>query len=215
MTDVFREVDEEVRRDKMTALLRRYGVALLALAVLIVAGVGAFVWWRQHQATQRSAYGVELSRALTLGQGGDAKGAATAAAALAAKAKDDGYGLLARFVEAAGLVESGDRDGALARLDGIARDSAVDPMFRDLALLRAAYLRVDDEAAPAFMQRLTPLLAEGGAWRFSALELAAASALRAGDKEGARGHLKKITDDAAAPSGMRARAAELLSSLGG
>ena len=205
MTDVFREVDEEVRRDKMTALLRRYGVALLALAVLIVAGVGAFVWWRQHQATQRSAYGVELSRALTLGQGGDAKGAATAA----------GYGLLARFVEASGLVESGDRDGALARLDGIARDTAVDQMFRDLALLRAAYLHVDDEAAPAFMQRLVPLLVDGGAWRFSALELAAASALRAGDKDGARSHLKKITDDAAAPSGLRARAAELLFSLGG
>jgi hypothetical protein len=215
VTDVFREVDEEVRRDQLTAFLRRYGAAFMALAVLIIAGVGGWVWWRQHQAAIRSEHGVELSRAMTLAQGGDAKASATAAAELASKASGDGYGLLARFVEAAALAEAGDRDGALKRLDAIAADGGVDQMFRDLAVLRGAYLRVDDEAASAFAKRIAPLLVDGGTWKFSALELSALSALRAGDRDGARGSLKKITDDAAAPSGLRARAAELLSSLGG
>ncbi len=215
MTDVFREVDEEVRRDQLTAFLRRYGAAFMALAVLIIAGVGGWVWWRKHQAEVRSQHGVELSRALTLAQAGDTKASAAAAAELAAKATDDGYGLLARFVEAAALADAGDRDAALKRLDAISGDRSVDPLFRDLAALRGAYLRVDDEAAPAFAQRIAPLLVDGGAWRFSALELSALSSLRAGDKDAARAALKKITDDAAAPSGLRGRAAELLSSLGG
>ncbi|MFY7961665.1 MAG: tetratricopeptide repeat protein [Elsteraceae bacterium] len=215
MTDVFREVDEEVRRDQLTAFLRRYGVALLALAVLIVAGVGAWVWWRQHQTAQRAQHGVELSKALTLAQAGDAKASAAAAAELASKASDDGYGLLARFLEAAALSETGDRDGALKKLDAIAADRSADQMFRDLAVLRGAYLRVDQEPAAAFAQRVAPLLVEGGVWRFSALELSALSSIRAGDKAAATATLKKITDDAAAPSGLRARAAELLSSLGG
>jgi hypothetical protein len=214
VTDVFREVDEEVRRDQLTAFLRRYGAAIVALAVLIVAAVGAFVWWRQHQAAIRSEHGAALSRILTQAQGGDAKAAASAAAELASKASDDGYGMLARFVEAASLAESGDRDGAVKRLEALSADSGVDPLFRDLARLRGAFLRVDDEAAPAFAQRIAPLLADGGAWRHSALELSALSSLRAGDKGAARTALKKITDDAGAPSGLRARAAELLSSLG-
>jgi hypothetical protein len=215
VSDVFREVDEEVRRDQLTAFMRRYGVAFLALAVLIVAGVGAWVWWRQHQTAQRAQHGVELSKALSLAQAGDSKAAAAAAAALAGSASDEGYGLLARFVEAAALAETGDREGALKKLDALAADRSVDQMFRDLAVLRGAYLRVDQEPAPAFAQRVAPLLADGGTWRFSALELSALSSIRAGDTTAARATLKKITDDAAAPSGLRARAAELLSSLGG
>lgn len=215
MTDVFREVDEEVRRDQLTAFMRRYGVAFLALAVLIIAGVGAWVWWKQNQTAERAQHGVELTKALNLAQAGDAKASAAAAAELAAKASDDGYGLLARFVEAAALAEAGDREGALKRLDALVADRSVDQMFRDLALLRGAYLRVDEEAAPAFAQRIAPLLVDGGVWRFSGLELAALSSIRANDTAAARNSLKKITDDAAAPSGLRARAAELLSSLGG
>lgn len=215
MTDVFREVDEEVRRDQLTAFLRRYGVAFLALAVLIVAGVGAWVWWREHRTAQRAEHGVALTKALTLAQAGDVKASAAAASELAAKASDDGYGLLARFVEASALAEAGDREGALKKLDAVAADRGVDQMFRDLAVLRGAYLRVDEEAAPAFAQRIAPLLVDGGVWRFSGLELSALSSIRAGDKNAARATLKKITDDAAAPSGLRARAAELLSSLGG
>jgi hypothetical protein len=215
VTDVFREVDEEVRRDQLTAFLRRYGVFLIAFAVLIVVGVGAWVWWRQHQADQLARHGIELTKALTLAQSGDAKASASAAAELAAKTSDEGYGLLARFLEASALSEAGDRDGALKRLDVIANDGSIDRMFRDLAILRGAYLRIDEEAAPAFERRIAPVLVEGGAWRFSGLELSALSSIRAGDKETARVTLKKITDDAAAPSGLRARAAELLSSLGG
>ena len=43
LTDIFHEVDEEVRRERLQKLWERYSIYIIALAVLIVAGVGA---WR-------------------------------------------------------------------------------------------------------------------------------------------------------------------------
>ena len=58
MTDIFNEVNEEVRREQLKRLWERYGIYLVALCVLIVVGVGAwrgYEWWQGKQAAQSGA----------------------------------------------------------------------------------------------------------------------------------------------------------------
>ena len=140
-------------------------------------------------------------------------GAGKALEALAREA-GAGYATLARLYEADLLVNQGDLDGALQRYDAVAADGAVDRQFRDLATLMASSRRLDRDDAASVIQRLQPLLADDNPWRFSARELVAVAALRASNATEARSNLTRLSDDAAAPPGIRARAAELLKSLG-
>jgi hypothetical protein len=48
-----------------------------------------------------------------------------------------------------------------------------------------------------------------------ARELLAVLMIQEGDKVGARKALERLSDDAAAPAGVRARASEMLAALGG
>lgn len=188
-----------------------YGVALL---VLVVGAVGGWSWWQAREAARLADIARAFQGALRQAEAGDPGAAARAAAAIAER--DGGaQAMLARLFEAARLAEVGQTEQALAHLDRIAGDSAIEPVFRDLALLRGALLRVDHEDPASFRQRIQPLLAPDQPFRFTGRELAALSSLRAGDMAAAREHLKRVTDDASAPAGARARASELLASLGG
>ena len=48
MSDIFQEVDEEVRRERLMQLWKRYGNFVIAAAVIVVLGVGGwrgYQWW--------------------------------------------------------------------------------------------------------------------------------------------------------------------------
>ena len=198
----------------MQQLWKRYGNWVIALAVLVVVAAGAFSWWRDHETKLRAAEGERYAAALQLADQGDT---ASAAAAMAAIAKDAGagYATLADLTAAGLEGERGDIDGALARYDSLAANGSADKSFRDLAVLLGAYYRVDREPLDQFRQRLAPLTADDNVWRYAARELVALAELKAGDQAAARGDFQKLADDATAPAGVRARAAEMLASLNG
>lgn len=198
----------------MQQLWKRYGNWLIALAALIVIGAGGFSWWRDHEAKLRAAEGERYAAALQLADQGDI---ASAAAGMAAIAKDAGagYATLAELQAASLEAEHGDIDGALARYDALAANGKADKSFRDIATLLGAYYRVDRDSLDQMRQRLEPLATDDNPWRYSARELIALSELKAGDQAAARTSFQKLADDATAPSGVRARAAELLASLNG
>lgn len=216
MADIFREVDEEVRRDRILRLGRRYGLfiaAVLLLALLIALGV---VLWRQHDREDRMAQAAAFLDALTEHRR-DPAAAAADLADLAAGA-EGGYRSLALLQLAAIKAESDAHGDAIAAYDALAADADADPALRAIARLEAAMLLADLGQAQAARERLTPLLAEGEAaaspWRPLALEIEAVLLLAGGDTEGARTRLRELSLLAAAPAGVRSRAAELLAALG-
>jgi hypothetical protein len=211
VSDIFREIDEELRRDNLLKLWQRYGKYVILVAVLAVLIAGAIVAWREHQASERRAQAARYSAALALVREGKEADAAKLFATLAQEG--GGYGVLASFEEAELLAKTGDRKAAIAAYDKLAGSSALDPEFRDLAVLLSVMHGLPDGDAKAAIERLQPLTADGNPWRASALELTAAAKLKGGDRGGALELYRKIADDLGAPQRLRARAAELAAAL--
>ena len=211
VSDIFREIEEELRRDNLLKLWQRYGKYVIAVVVVALLIAGGVVAWRDYQASERLAQGARYSGALELIRTGKDADAAAAFAALARDA--GGYGVLAAFEEAELLAKRGDRKGAIAAYDRLAANAGIDPEFRDLAVLLSVMQALPDNDANAMVERLQPLTASGNPWRASALDLTAAAKLKAGDRDGAREIYQQLADDLAAPQALRARAAEMAAAL--
>ena len=213
MGDIFQEVDEEVRRDRLNKLWKDYGSYIIVGAVAIVLGTTAAVGWREYIEQRKEVDSDRFVAASDFADDGKHAEAAAAFRALSGEA-GKGYALFARFRTADALKDSGDVEGAVQAFEEIASDNAVDDLYRGLATLLAIMHKIDDSAPEALRARLMPLLASEGAWRHSARELSGALALRTGDKELAKTEFQKLADDLLAPPGTRGRAAEILQILG-
>ena len=210
---LFREVDEDLRRDKFALLWKKYSTLVLAGAVAIVGATAGAVWWRDHQQSVRQKDGDRYAAAAALTESGKTEEAITAFTALAEDATP-GYRTLARLREAALLAKKGDVKGAVAVYDALAKDDGTEKAFRDLAVLLATMASLDTGDPAALTERLQPLAAESNPWRYSALELTALLAERAGNKKMARDIYTRLADDAEAPGGIRVRARQMLGVLG-
>lgn len=213
MADIFNEVDEDLRRDRAERLWKKYGNHVLALAVAIVIATAGWTWWTDHQRKQSAAQGERFFAAVALAEGEQWQKAVDAFAAIGREGGS--YALVARLHEAAARARHKDLSGALAGYRAVAADGAADPDLRDAALLLGALAGVEALPAAEVDTMLERLSASASPWRFTALEVRAAAALRAKDDAKAREMLTRIADDAAAPTSLRARATEMLQALGG
>jgi hypothetical protein len=211
VSDIFREIDEELRRDNLLKLWQRYGKYLIAVALVAVLIAGGIVAWRDYQASQRRAQAARYSSALAMVREGKSAEAARMFAVLAQEG--GGYGVLAAFEQAELLAKNGDRKGAIAAYDRLASSSDIDPEFRDLAVLLSVMQALPDTETKGVIERLQPLTASGNPWRTSALDLTAAAKLKSGDRDGAREIYQQLADDLTAPQTLRARAAEMAAAL--
>jgi hypothetical protein len=213
VSDVFQEVEEELRRDKAAALWKRYGSYIAGLAVAIVAGTGIYVAWRDYTHKQASQQGAEFFAATALAASGDRDKAIPAFDALARNASS-GYAVLARMREASLKAESGDRAAAAAIYRAVADDSGAATELRDAARLLAGLQTIESMDPAELDRQLAALRADGNPWRHTALEMAAIAATKAGDAAKARELFARIADDPTAPTGARGRAAEMIAALG-
>lgn len=213
MTDIFKEIEEDLRAERLQNFWKRYSLAFALVALAIVAGSAGYVGWRDHQQGLRAAEGNKFSAALSLADRGDAD-AALAALSGVASTSSGGYAVLARLDAASLEASNGKIDDALKAYDAIAADTKLETVFRDLATLSAGYLRVDREAPETFKPRLQALTEPSNPWRYSALDLLALADLKAGHLGEAKAGFTKLADDATAPQNIRARAAEILAALG-
>ncbi len=213
MDEFIQEVEEDLKRERQLELWRKYGKYAVSLALVAVIIASAVVGWRSYQQNQRYEQGLKYASALDLA-GADKTGAAmTAFAALAAEA-GAGYAELARLQEAALLAKAGDGAGAAAVYERLIDDGGANPIFRELALILLALTIADNADPQALTSRLAPLTAKDNPWRHSALEVTALLHLRARDEARAREIFTTLADDTTAPRNMRARASEMLASLG-
>lgn len=208
MSDIFREVDEEVRRDQLKKLWERYGIYIVALAVLIVAGVGGwrgYEWWETKQAAEN---GTAFESAIVLIEQGKNQ-EAEAALAKIAKEGTSTYRTLAKLREAAVLARR-DPKAAVAMYDSIAADSSVGQVQQDLAAVRAGYILVDSGSYDDVRKRLEPLTASNRAFRHSARALLALAAWRANDAAAVRRWSDMVAADTETPVNIRGQVEMLI-----
>ena len=204
MSELFDEVDEEVRREQLKKLWDRYSIYIVAAALLVIAAVGGWRGYQYLEAKKAAEAGAAFDKAVELSEQSKHAEAEAAFNDLAAKAPS-GYRMLARLRAAA---EAANRDPqAAAKLyDDIAADRSVAAPEQDLAKVRAAGLLLESASYPNMLRRLEPATVQGSTFRHSARELLALSALRANDTAAARRWLDLIAGDGETPPSLRSRA---------
>ena len=211
MADIFHEVDEEVRRERLAQIWQRYSWLIIGVCVLIVVGVGGWRGYDWYIARQAAIAGKQFEAAVTLSEQGKAADAEQAFAKVAAEAPG-GYRILAKFRAAASLAQAGKKDDAIKAYDALAADPTLTQSWQDLASIRAGYLLLDTASIAEMQKRLVPLADSTRAFRHSARDLLALSAWRNNDAAAAKKYLGMISADAETPPSIRSRA-DMLSAL--
>jgi hypothetical protein len=208
MSDIFREVDEDVRRDKAAEFWAKYQNYIIGAAALIVLATAGYRFYDYRRVQTAEAAGATFQQALA----DDRDGKSAAAAAAIAKLTTDGpkgYQVLARFTDAALKAKSDAKAGAAA-YDALAADASLDPLMREAARLRAAIARVNAGEIDAAKPALEALAAPENVYRNTARLTLGAMALGAHDYAGAGKWLDLVVSDPSAPPTERSSAEQLL-----
>ena len=207
MSELFDEVDEDVRRDQLKKLWDQYSIYIVAGALLIIAAVGGWRGYEYLEAKKAAEAGAAFDRASELSDQNKHIEAEAAFTDLAAKAPS-GYRMLARL-RAAAEVANRDPQAAVKLYDEMSNDRSIGAPEQDLAKVRAAQLLLETASYPNMLARLEPATAPAATFRHTARELLALSAWRANDTAAARQWLDLIANDGETPPSLRSRAEAL------
>ncbi|CAM8641165.1 hypothetical protein MCEREM30_01957 [Paracoccaceae bacterium] len=201
------EVTEEVRRDRLFAMFRKYGWIGGLLVVAIVGGA-AYSEWQKAQALARAeGFGEAMLDALDIG------GASERRAAMGSVPADGAQLALRALMVASDPAE--DKAAALAALDALIADVTQPEIYRDMAQLRRVMVAGTDMALADRRAALEGISAPGRAFRVMAAEQLAYLMLEEGNTEAAIAALATLMQDQEATQGLRARAAQMITALGG
>lgn len=204
-----REVDEAVRQERYKRLWDRYGLYVIALAVVIVVGVSGYKGWNYWQNQRAAEAGARFVGALTLREEGKNEDALTAFRELAEDGPS-GYRILSRFQLAAADAEAGRKEEAVETYDALAADSGVSRILRDYAQVQAAALLVDEADLEAMKERIGDLAESNRAYRHSAREFLGLVAYRVGNTSEAERYFTRALTDPGIPGNLRSRAEMML-----
>ncbi len=203
MSDIFQEIEEDVRRERYEQLWKQYGKYIIALAVFIVAVVAGYQAWQRYDVAQRQRVSDQLQEASQLAAAGNYVRAETDLAAIT-KDAPAGYSDLAKLRLAGVYLAEGKRDQSLVLLREIAGSS--DPILASAARLRLAWTLADASPKAEIATLLRPLMAKDNPWRFAASEVIAYVDLKDGARTQAINEYQQIAQDPAAPAILRQRA---------
>jgi hypothetical protein len=216
VVDIFDEVDEDLRAERMARFARRYAVGFVILAVLIVIGVAAWqVWlWHRNQedAKAATAFIAVLDKAAQRGSAVDRQALAHDFGAVA-QTSPGGYAALARLNQASLLADAGQLSQAETIWNGLMNDGSLSPVLRQVATLGWAAHEIDTAEPSLIQARLETLAAEGNPWRPVALQYLALLDLRTGHRDEAAKTLQDVANDPSTPDDMRRMANGLAQAL--
>ena len=208
---LIQEVDEDLRRDQYRLLWKRYGNLMIAAVVAVIFIVAGYQGWQEWQGRQQQKAAAQFQAAqdlLTQGKGAEG----LEALAKLSSSGPAGFSVVADMRRAEVLIGQGDVAAAAAIYEKVANSSGP-ALYRDLALLKSAFLTLDSADPAQLESKIAPLSALSNPWHFSATEILALLAQKKGDAQHAAELYKQLADDLQAPSGIRARAAEMLAVL--
>lgn len=212
-TDSFvTEVDESLRQDRMLTFAKRYGPMLIGAFLVLLVGVAGWQFWQRHQVDQSRDHAAEYAAAQTLAREGNLDQAKTEFERLTGEGPEV-YRVMARMEHAAVLEIQGDLEGALTEFDQAAEE-AKDPVMKETAQLRAAYIVAETQDFAALQRRLSPLLDSESRLSYLARELLAIEAWENGQTTLARDQLENLTLAFDAPEAVRQRAQVALAVIG-
>jgi len=207
VSELFSEVDEDLRREQLKRIWEKYSLLIILVAVLIVGGVGGWRAYSYLEGKKAAEAGAAFDKASELSEQNKPAEAEAAFTKLAAEAPA-GYRTMARL-RAAGEAAKRDPAAAVKLYDEVIADNTVGANEKDLARVRAGTLLVETAAYDALLAKLEPATTATGTYRHSARELLALAAWKAGNAAETRKWVEAISNDNDTPSSIRTRAESL------
>jgi len=206
MSDIFQEVEEDVRRERYEQLWKKYGNYVVAAAVVLVLAVGGYQAWKAYDLNQRQQISDRYQAAQALAEAGKATEAEAAFLELS-KDRHTGYATLAKLHLAGAYLAQGKRDPALTLLRELTTNS--DPAISNAARLRLAWMEADARPRNEVEAILAPLNVADNPWRFAAAEVLAYMDFKSGSRTQAETDYLKLSQELEAPANLRQRAAAI------
>jgi hypothetical protein len=208
VVDVFGEVDEQIRTDRLRSLVQRAVpafIAVLVLAVVVVLAVWGVEAYRSNQSAKASQ---SYADAMELQTKGDAAKAFDQYGALA---KGSGpYAALA-LMQQGGIRMEQNKSAEAAQLFQKAAAAAGSPLIGDVASLKAAYALLDTAPLSQLTDLLTPLTKPDRPYHDQAIEALAMARLAAGKTAEARSSLVALGLMSDTPDSVRQRTQAIIS----
>jgi hypothetical protein len=210
MSDIFQEVEEDVRRERYEKLWKAYGNYIIAAAAVLVVAVAGYQAWSAYDRNQREQVSDRYEKAQTLAASGKAAEAEAEFAELS-NSGYDGYATLAKFNLAAAYAAQNKRDPAIALLRELTDSS--DEMVASVARVRLAWAEADARSRAEIETILQPVTTADNPWRFAGNEVLAYVELRTGSRAQAEADYLSLSQEPQAPAGLRQRAAAVVQYL--
>ena len=209
---LLREVEEELRRERMEKLWQRYNGLIIAGVALIILGVAGYKYLETRRIAAEETAGAEYTAAQDLSDD-KKKTEAEEAFKKIADSGSYGYAALAKLQLAGALAKDGKTDEAVAAFDSLANASGSDNLLKSFAQLQAASLRMPDADYAEMQNRLTPLAGDDAPFSQSARELLGIAAYRAKKYDEARKYLEPLLIDPNAPQALQDRVKVVLGDI--
>ncbi|MGI9367109.1 MAG: tetratricopeptide repeat protein [Rhizobiaceae bacterium] len=212
-----REVDEELRTERVQEFWDRYGKLVIGVAVAIVVVTGGNRYYDYYTKTKAAESGDAFMAAIELAQDGKSDEAIAALSVLEGQ-ESKAYQSLALLRAGAELAKKGDVDAAVKKFDAVAQDGSAEENLRSIARIRAAMLLVDAGTVTEVEARVGSLTAPGAPYRASAREALGLAYFKAGDMDNAFKQFNSLADDEETPQSLAQRTRimlQLIASRGG
>ena len=214
IADTFvREVDENLRRDRMNELAKKYSGWITAVVILFLGAAGGYIYWQNHRVEQSGKQVEQLSHVFAEIGAGNSSAAPKQLDELA-NSGSKAVRASALFTRAALALQQNDVKLATAKYREIAGDDGLPKPYRDAALIRQTALEFDSLKPEEVIARLKPLAQPGNPWFGSAGEMTAMALIKQGKKPEAGQMFARIARDKQVPETLRARAVQIASTLG-
>jgi hypothetical protein len=209
VSDIFREVEEDVRKERLEKLWKAYGDYVIALLAVIILSVAGYELWLRYEDSQRA----KASGAFVAAQHLTNPAQAAAAFESLGKTAPGGYGQLARLSQADALSAAGKGTDAIALYKDIAAGDS--GSVGATARLRAAWLMADTASRADLATLLAPLDTATSPWRQMAREVLAYSDFKAGKVKEATAEFEALAVDPDSPDALRGRVKPFAAFLAG
>ncbi len=203
--NVFREVDEELRRERLEKLWEKYGTIIIGAIVLLILGVAGSIWWQNQQVSKRQAAGDQYIQALRDVAKDDTDKADDKFKALIENSPK-GYEIMSRLHLAANLASKGQTGEAEILYKKVTLNPSADKILRDYAKLNLAILKLENASYEETSKSLGEFTKPGAIWQNTASEVVALAAFKEGKYDLAKTGFTDILTNKSTPSALKRRA---------